>query len=272
MKNLKSFSQHLDEKKFLPLIGVYDVFSALIASKYFEGVFLSGYSFSASSYGLPDIGFLNWRDAVDISSRIRNVLPNIPLLVDIDDGFGDETVAANTIQLLDHSSVSAVMLEDQKRPRKCGHFDGKVLLPIDEYLIKLNAVLDVKKDIFIIARSDANTPEEGLERAVASSEAGADGVMVEAVNSLKYVEKLTSKVSCPGMINQLHGGKSPDWTFRELIDAGVSISIYSTPCIFAAQFGIESYLKNMLELGSLPSTGTVDMEECNRILFSDKEM
>ena len=114
----------------------------------------------------------------------------------------------------------------------------------------LEAAIEVKKDIFVIARSDANTPEEGLERAIAYSEAGADGVMVEAVNSLQYIEKLTSSVTCPVMVNQLHGGKSPDWTFKELMDAGVSISIYSTPCIFAAQFGIESYLKKMLELGA----------------------
>jgi len=268
MRNLKSFKQHLDEKKFLPLIGVYDVFSALIASKYFEGVFLSGYSFSASSYGLPDVGFHNWRDTVDISNRIRNALPSIPFLVDIDDGFGDKTVAKNTIQLLEHSSVSAVMLEDQKRPRKCGHFDGKVILPMDEYLIKLSMVLDAKKDIFVIARSDANTPEEGLERAIAYAEAGADGVMVEAVDSLNFIEKLTSSVSCPVMVNQLHGGKSPNWKFEELMAAGVSIAIYSTPCIFAAQFGIESYLKNMQKLGGLPSNGTVDMDDCNTILGS----
>ncbi|MAJ91708.1 MAG: carboxyvinyl-carboxyphosphonate phosphorylmutase [Legionellales bacterium] len=267
MNHKIDFKKILKKKQFFPLIGVYDVFSALIASRYFEGVFVSGYSFSASSYGLPDVGFVNWRDIVDISNRIRNVLPETPMLVDIDDGFGDETVAVNTIKLLENNSCSAVMLEDQKRPRRCGHFDGKLILPIDEYLVKLNAVLDIRTNIFVLARTDAPDPEEGIERAIAFSEAGADAVMVEAVNSLEYIQRLVDRVNCPVVVNQLHGGKSPDWSFQELTDAGVSIGIYSTPCLYAAQFGIESYLKDMLESSGLPAKGTVNMEECNRVLL-----
>jgi len=261
-----NFKNYLKDNEFLPLIGVYDVFSALIATRHFDGVFISGYSFAASSYGLPDIGFVNWKDIVDMSIRVRHVLPDAPILVDVDDGFGDEIVAANTVSLLEKSNLSAVMLEDQKRPRRCGHFDGKLLLPIEEYLVKLKAVLEKRKEIFVIARSDATDPEEGIDRALAYAEAGADGVMIEGIGDLKIAERLVSQVSCPVMVNQLHGGKTPNWSFDELKDAGVQIAIYSTPCLYAAQYGIEKYLSEMSQTGFLPKENTVEISDCTELL------
>ncbi len=97
-------------------------------------MFCSGYSYAASAYGLPDVGYVNWRDIADFSTKIRHVLPNTHILVDVDDGFGDEIVASNTVRILESNGLSAVMMEDQKRPRRCGHFEGKEILPLPEYL------------------------------------------------------------------------------------------------------------------------------------------
>jgi 2-methylisocitrate lyase-like PEP mutase family enzyme len=261
-----AFRRRLQSQKLLCLIGVYDVFSARIAAQRFEGVFCSGYSFAASAYGLPDVGYVTWRDIADFSTRIRHVLPSTHILVDVDDGFGDEVVAANTIRVLELNGLSAVMMEDQKRPRRCGHFEGKEILPMPEYLTKLSTVMDARDGIFVIARTDATDPVEALERAVSYAEAGADGVMMEAIRDLETIAKLRSWISVPLMVNQLHGGKSPNWRFDELEDAGASILICSTPCLFAAQYGIEQYLDRMLETNRLPSENTVSMKDCARVL------
>lgn len=260
------FRERIRQKKLLPLIGVYDVFSAQIAAERFDGVFCSGYSFAASAYGLPDVGYVNWRDITDFATKIRHSLPKTHILVDVDDGFGDEVVASNTVRVLESNGLSAVMLEDQKRPRRCGHFEGKHILPVEEYLIKLSTVLETRSSIFVIARTDASDPTEAIERAVRYAEAGADGVMVEAIRDLDTIARLRSHVTVPIMINQLYGGKSPNWRFDEMEDAGASIVIFSTPCLFAAQYGMERYLDKMLELGRLPSENTATMADCARVL------
>jgi 2-methylisocitrate lyase-like PEP mutase family enzyme len=260
------FRRRIQDGKLLSLIGVYDVFSAQIAAQRFEGVFCSGYSFAASAYGLPDVGYVNWRDMTDFATKIRHAIPAAHILVDVDDGFGDEVVASNTIRVLESNGLSAVMMEDQKRPRRCGHFEGKEILPAAEYLTKLTRVLETRSSIFIIARTDASNPSEGIERAVMYAEAGADGVMVEAIRDLNTISKLKSLVSVPIMVNQLHGGKSPNWRFDELEAAGAAIVIYSTPCLFAAQYGIERYLDMMLETNCLPSQNTATMTDCMRVL------
>jgi len=260
------FRRRIRDHRLLPLIGVYDVFSAQIAANRFEGVFCSGYGFAASAYGLPDVGYVNWRDMTDFATKIRHAIPAAHILVDVDDGFGDEIVASNTIRVLESNGLSAVMMEDQKRPRRCGHFEGKEILPAPEYLTKLSRVLETRRSIFIIARTDASDPSEGIERAVMYAEAGADGVMVEAIKDLNTISKLRALVSVPIMVNQLYGGKSPNWRFNELEDAGASIVIYSTPCLFAAQYGIERYLDAMLEQNCLPSENTASMADCMRVL------
>lgn len=262
----EEFRRRMTNPKVLILIGVYDVFSARIAAERFEGVFCSGYSFAASAYGLPDVGYVNWGDMTDFATRIRHTIPSTHVLVDIDDGFGDEVVASNTIRILELNGLSSVMIEDQKRPRRCGHFEGKEILPLNEYLTKLSAVLRTRKSIFVIARTDVTDPSEGIERAASFAEAGADGVMMEAIRDLKTLSRLRDQISVPIMVNQLHGGKSPNWRFDELEDAGASIVICSTPCLFAAQYGIERYLDMMLEKQHLPPDETVTMSDCLTLL------
>jgi len=262
------FRERIRTGKILPLCGIYDAFSALVAAKRFEGVFCSGFGFAASQYGLPDIGYVNWRDIHDFASRIRHVLPNTHLLVDVDDGFGEEVISANTINQLEAAGVSAVMIEDQKRPRRCGHFEGKQVLPSGQFSMKLKSAIAARRSLFVIARTDATDMEDGLRRAIKYVEDGADGVMVEAVHDLEFVRKVVNLTQAPVMVNQLHGGKSPNWTLQEMQDAGVSIVIYSTPCLFAAQYGMEKYLDQLIETGMLPNENTRNMHDCVEILHS----
>ena len=264
----EAFRERIRTGKILALCGIHDAFSALVAAKRFEGVFCSGFGFAASQYGLPDIGYVGWRDIQDLAGRVRHVVPDTHLLVDVDDGFGEEVISANTISQLEAAGVSAVMIEDQKRPRRCGHFEGKQVLPRGRFAKKLKSALAARRSLFVIARTDATDMDDGLRRALKYVEAGVDGVMVEAVHDLEIVRRVVDRTDAPVMVNQIQGGKSPNWTVQELQDAGVSIVMYSTPCLFAAQYGMEKYLDALVETGALPDEGTTTMNECVDILYS----
>lgn len=231
----------------LPFIGVYDVFSAAVAARHFPCLFVSGFGFAASYYGLPDIGFIAWSDMAAYVGRMRTVLPQCHLLVDIDDGYCDSEVACHVAALMEAQGASGVVLEDQQRPRKCGHYGGKRLMELPEFLAKLERVLAARSELFVVARTDAGEPEEMLRRAVAFADAGADAILVDAVPDLAMLRELKSRVNRPVVCNQLAGGKSPAWSLTELGDAGVSLVIYSTPCLFAAQEAIEDTMITLKE-------------------------
>jgi 2-methylisocitrate lyase-like PEP mutase family enzyme len=252
-----------------PVIGVYDVFSASLAAKYFQGIFISGYGFAASHYGLPDIGFISWTDIVDLVHRIRTVLPDHYLLVDIDDGYADVEVACHVVSLLESVGASGVVMEDQKRPRRCGHLDGKQILDLEEYLVKLRKVLATRRTLDVVARTDASGIDEIKKRAKAFAESGADAILVDGIKDLSLIREMKSAIDKPLVFNQIAGGKSPSYSFDELKDAGVSIVIYSTPCLFAAQSAIDIAVKSIKENnGHLPQNEEipVDIKSCNAIL------
>ena len=265
----KTLRDKLDKNALLPFMGVYDVFSASIASRYFNGLFLSGFSFAASFYGLPDIGLVCWSDLVAFTQRVRTILPHHMLVVDIDDGFGDSEIACHVVSLMETVGASAVIMEDQKRPRRCGHLPGKQLLELPEYLEKLSRVVATRQDLVIIARTDATDPEDRMQRAQAFADCGADVVLVEALPTLDLVRQLKETVKCPIMINQIAGGKSPSWSFSDLEKVVVALVNYSTPCLFAAQTGIQQTLEQLKNQdGRLlnPTDNQASLQSCNELL------
>ncbi len=264
-----SLRRELAERNVIPFIGVYDVFSASITGKYYNGIFISGFSFAASYYGVPDIGFIAWSDIVAFAQRVRTVLPHHHILVDIDDGYADVEVACHVVSLLESIGVSGVVIEDQQRPRRCGHFDGKQLMELDEFLEKLSRVLMTRREMFVIARTDAADVDEIARRARAFAEAGADAILVDGVTTLDLIRKLKSQINKPLVFNQIAGGKSPHCSLSELKDMGVSIVIYSTPCLFAAQSAVEDAMKSLKENDGLlqdRGKGCVDVKGCTALL------
>ena len=177
----KTFRKRLKQIGIIPLIGVYDLMSASIVAKHFEAIFCSGYGFSASQYGLPDEGFITWTDMVNYVERVRTILPNTHVVVDIDDGYGDPNIASTVVRKLERVGASAVILEDQKRPKKCGHLPGKELLEVNTYLNQLNAVLDSRDSMYVIARTDSPNIDEGIDRANRYAEVGVDAIMIMPV-------------------------------------------------------------------------------------------
>ncbi|MFF4895469.1 oxaloacetate decarboxylase [Streptomyces sp. NPDC001068] len=226
-----------------PLIGVYDMYSASIAAKHYDGMFVSGFGFAASYYGLPDIGFIAWPDMVAFVQRLRGAFPHHHLLVDIDDGYVDPEVACHVVEGLERIGASGVILEDQKRPRRCGHADGKQVLPLEEYLDKLEKVLETRQDLLVVARTDATDEHDILHRAERLAATDADVILVDGVRSEEWIRRIRKVVGDkPLLFNQIGGGKSPRLSLTELDELGVDVAIYSTPCLFAAHEAMESAL------------------------------
>ncbi len=250
-----------------PFIGIFDAFSATIAAKHSPNLFYSGFGFAASQYGLPDIGYIAWSDMVQAAWRIRQILPQHKLLVDVDDGYVDASVACHVSAQLERMGVAMIMLEDQKRPRRCGHYDGKILLPLDEYMEKLELVLAQRTDLCVLARTDASG-DEIFRRIERISGTDVDVIMVDGVRSietLREVRKITDK---PLLFNQIAGGKSPRVTLSELREAGANLALYSTPCLFAAQAAIDESLAAIFsDDGRLPDADSaIGVVECSDLL------
>ncbi|MEU7180213.1 isocitrate lyase/PEP mutase family protein [Streptomyces celluloflavus] len=260
----------IDAPGTTPLIGVFDMFSASVSAQHYDGMFVSGFGFAASHYGLPDIGFIAWPDIVAFVQRLRLAFPQQHLLVDIDDGYVDPETACHVVQQLEASGASGVILEDQKRPRRCGHVEGKQILPLEEYLEKLEMVLAARRDLLVVARTDATEESEILRRAKALAATDADVILVDGVRSVDRIRTVREVIgNKPLLFNQIAGGKSPRLSLSELGDLGVDVAIYSTPCLFAAQSAVDRALADLKAAdGRLPepTPESVGVPECLALL------
>ncbi len=256
-------------RKQIPFIGIYDAFSASLAARHYDALFVSGFGFAASHYGLPDIGFIAWPDLLDFVERLRTILPEHHLLVDIDDGYCDVEAACHVVARLDRAGASGIVLEDQKRPRRCGHFGGKQLMEMDAYLEKLERVLATRREMVVIARTDATEEDEIATRLEAYAEVGADAVLVDGLRDLTMISRLRKRIDRPLVFNQIAGGKSPAVSLTELRELGASLVIYSTPCLFAAQTAINNALTVLaVSDGRLPAIDDqhVGVSQCTEVL------
>jgi len=254
----------------LPLIGVYDVFSAALAARKFEAIFCSGYGFAASYYGLPDEGFIAWPDMVSHVERIRAVLPKSHIIVDMDDGYGDPNIAGNMAKRLERVGASAIILEDQRRPKKCGHLPGKEILDIDDYMTRLERVLKVRDSLFVIARTDAVDKDEAIKRAEIYTQAGADAILVEGIKNIEVIREIRETVGPDKAItvNLIAGGKTDPITLQELQKIGVNLVNYSTPCLFAAHEAINKALNDLKDRDGklLLEENSIDLTTNNNLL------
>lgn len=261
--------EQLRTESILPLIGVYDVFSASIAARHYNGLFISGLSFAASFYGLPDVGYISWSDITAFAQRTRTLLPNHHIIVDIDDGYCDPDVACHVADLLENMGISGVVLEDQQRPRRCGHLNGKQILELDVYLEKLECVLQQRDHLYVIARTDATEPAEILRRVEAFCATDADAILVDGITDESFLRDLGSISTKPMMFNQIYGGKSPALNLSQLKSMGIALVNYSTPCITAAQSAISTAMLTLKKQNGLLSADMapgIGLNECNNLL------
>ena len=227
----KKFRQAITENKPLMVVGTINAYAAMLAkSAGHQAIYLSGAGVANASYGIPDLGITSLEDVLIDARRICNAC-DLPLLVDIDTGWGGAFNIARTIKELEGAGVAAVHIEDQVTQKRCGHRPNKELVTTSEMVDRLKAAVDgrTNADFFIMARTDAYA-NEGIEGAVERSsrylEAGADGIFLEAVHSLDEYKVLREKISAPILANITEFGKTPLLTAEELASAGVDIMLF----------------------------------------------
>ncbi len=257
----KSTKQVLREKVArrdgLIVAGAFNAMSAkVVADQGFEAVYLTGAGLTNMHYGVPDLGIIGLRDVADATLRIREAVPDLPLIVDIDTGFGNAVNAWHTVRALERAGADAVQIEDQVFPKRCGHFAGKAVAPLSEMLDKIRAATDARTDpdFQIIARTDARAVEgfdAAIDRARQFAEAGADILFVEAMTSLEEIRLIPQLLKHPLLINIVVGGKTPTLTARELGDMGYSLVLYANAALQGAVLGMQKALSTLKRDGKL---------------------
>jgi 2-methylisocitrate lyase-like PEP mutase family enzyme len=236
--------------------GAYDPLSALmIENAGFEAVYLSGAAISYTQLGRPDIGLVSLDHVVDVTARIRERV-SLPIIVDADTGFGGSISARRTIQLLERAGASAMQIEDQSFPKRCGHLAGKTVISTEEMCGKLAAVLDAREsaETLVIARTDAISVigfDEAIERAVRYRETGADVIFVEAPRSEAEMKAIVKALpGVPLIANMVEGGTTPPFTLAQLSEMGFKLVISPGALVRNLVHQAEIFLKSLREHGS----------------------
>ncbi len=236
--------------------GAYDALSArLIEEAGFSVVYMTGFGTSASLLGRPDAGLLSMSEMVDNARRIVQAV-SIPVIADADTGYGNPINVIRTIREYEAAGVAGIHIEDQITPKKCGHTEGKQLVPTGEMVAKLKAALEVRssEDLLIIARTDARAVEglEGaLKRARAYREAGADILFIEAPQSQEEIAEVARAFpDVPLLFNWAEGGKTPPMSLSALKKLGFKIIIFPISTLLTATQAIRKTLKVIKETGS----------------------
>ncbi len=226
------FRQALKDEKPLQVPGAICAYHAILArASGYKAIYLSGGGVAAGSLGVPDLGISNLDDVLTDVRRITDVC-DLPLLVDVDTGFGASAFnVARTVRSLVKFGAAAMHIEDQVGAKRCGHRPGKELVSRQEMVDRIKAAVDARTDpsFFILARTDALASEGlemALERALACVEAGADGIFPEAVTDLDMYRRFAEAVKVPVLANITEFGKTPLFTVGELRQAGAAIALY----------------------------------------------
>lgn len=256
MKN-NSLREKLDNNKIILVPGIYDSFGALMAEKAgFEALYVSGASISYTKLGSPDLGFVSMSEVAAIVGNISE-RTSLPLIVDADTGFGNALNVQRTIKVFEKAGASAIQIEDQLLPKRCGHLDGKTLITGQEMCGKIKAALDsrVSSNTLIIARTDAvgvEGFESALDRAQMYYEAGADILFIEAIqDEIQIAEAMKNfGKKVPLLANMVEGGKTPLLSAPELEKLGFSIVIFPGGLVRAFARTAQEYFKSLYETGS----------------------
>ena len=251
------FRERLATGELLQFPGAFNPLSAkLIQEKGFDGVYISG-AVLAADLGLPDIGLTTLSEVAGRSQQISR-MTDLPSLVDADTGFGEPLNLARTVQTLEDAGVSAIHIEDQINPKRCGHLDGKAVVDQDTAVKRIASAVDARRDenLLIIARTDIRGVEDlpaAIERAKRLVDAGADAIFPEAMKDLSEFEAVRKAVDVPVLANMTEFGKSELFTKKQLADIGINIVIYPVSLLRLAMGAAMRGLDALQQDGSLQS-------------------
>ncbi len=236
--------------------GVYDCLSAKIAERTgFEVIFTSGFGISGSELGYPDYGLLTASEMLNAAGNISKSV-NIPLIADIDTGYGNPINVVRTIGTVIELGIAGVILEDQEWPKRCGHLDGKRIISMEEHVEKIRAArfASGESGLVIVARTDARAElglTEAIRRGKAYYEAGADVIFIEAPQTEEELKEIPSALpNVPLLANMLEGGKTPNLNAQDLEKLGFKMGVFALSGLFAATKGIEECFRFLKENGT----------------------
>ena len=254
----KKFREVLQNNKQLIIPGAINAYSAKLAEKAgHKAVYLSGSGVAAASYGLPDLGVTSMEDVLIDAKRITNAT-SLPLLVDVDTGWGDSKSISKTIEEFTKAGCAAIHIEDQVFDKRCGHRPNKQLVSISDMRSRIKIALDskIEESFFIMARTDA-LASEGLDGAINRCgeylDEGADGIFLEAVTSIDQYKEFKKNFSAPLLANITEFGKTPLFTQAELKEAGVDIVLYPLTAFRAMSQSAENVYNSVIKDGTQES-------------------
>ena len=253
MKNIRKLLK--DKSKPLVIPGVYDAIGAKIVEKVgFDAMFQTGYGTSATLFGMPDYGFIGSTETVDNARRICRAV-SVPVIVDADTGYGNALSVWKLVQESENAGASGIFLEDQRWPKRCGHMQGKEVVPIDEYAEKLQAALDARsnKNFIIVARTDARATEgldKAIERGLYYKKVGADVIFVEAPKTIQEMKKIGSAIDAPLVANMIEGGATPISSETKLHEMGFKIILYPLSVLFSNTYATLQILRELKRSGT----------------------
>jgi 2,3-dimethylmalate lyase len=259
MRNTTRLRELLAGPEMIVAPGAYDGLSArLIAQAGFPAVYMTGFGTAASVLGQPDVGLLTMSEMVGRASALASVIGAIPLIADADTGYGNPINVQRTMREYERAGVAALHIEDQIWPKKCGHMEGKQVIPMDEMVQKVRAAVDARQDpdFVIIVRTDANAVyglEDALRRGQAYYEAGADMLFIEAPRTIEELRAIKQAFpAVPLLFNWADGGKTPMLPLDEIRTLGFKLVIFPVSTLFAATHAMLSLL-NVLQQGQTPT-------------------
>jgi len=258
----RTLRDRVNQRNGLLVAGAFNAMSAkIVADQGFEAVFLTGAGLANMNYGVPDLGITGLRDVAECTARMRDVV-DIPLLVDGDTGFGNAVNVWQTVRTLEQAGADGIQLEDQTFPKRCGHFEGKSVIPLDEMLAKIHAAVDARRDenFLIIARTDSRAVlgfEAAVDRVRQFGDAGADILFVEAAESLEEVCQIPKLLDKPPLVNIVIGGKTPVSDAKELGRMGYGMVLYANATLQGAVVGMQKALGVLRRAGCLDEDPTL---------------
>jgi 2-methylisocitrate lyase-like PEP mutase family enzyme len=247
-----TFKQRLQQPQAVLAPGVYDALTALIAEQAgFEALYLSGASIAYTRLGRSDIGLTTATEVADTLARITERV-NLPVITDADTGFGNALNTMRTVKLFERSGAAMLQLEDQTFPKRCGHLDGKSVIPVGEMCGKLKAALDARtsQDTLILARTDALAIEgldAALDRAERYLECGVDALFIEALRTPEQMDAACRRFGqrIPLLANMVEGGKTPVQSAAELQARGFRIVIFPGGTARAVAHTLQAYYASL---------------------------
>ena len=276
-----SFKQRLAQTQAVLAPGVYDALSALVAEQAgFEALYLSGASIAYTRLGRSDVGLTTFTEVADTLARITERV-SLPIIVDADTGFGNALNVMRTVRGFERAGAAMIQLEDQTFPKRCGHLDGKAVVPVQEMVGKLKAALDARSsaDTLILARTDAIAVEgldAALERAERYFECGVDALFIEALRTPEQMDTACGRFAqrIPMLANMVEGGKTPVQSATELGARGFRIVIFPGGTVRAVTHTLQGYYASLHQHQTTApwQKQMLDFDGLNEVIGTDELM